>query len=261
MSKNKVKQNRKFGCRVLKAFARIKYRRPKFVYLGDKPTTGALILSNHEGASSPLVLENYAEFPFRMWGTYEMNSGFKQLYRYLTRTYYHEKRHWNLHLARLFCLVAAPLTYVFYNGLNLISTYRDARFLKTIKESISVIEEGKENIVIFPERSEKGYFKVLEGFYAGFVVLAHKLYQKGIDVPIYVAYYKVKENAYVFDKPIRFSEISAQCETRYEMAKLLMDRCNTIGSRSTDSEETEAAAKAAGGRADTEAAAAEQNEK
>ena len=44
------------------------------------------------------------------------------MYKYQTRVYYHEKKHWNLHLARLFCLLASPLTNLFYKGLNLIST-------------------------------------------------------------------------------------------------------------------------------------------
>lgn len=123
-----------------------RYKRPEFVFLGEDFTNGAIILSNHEGTEAPMSLELYCDKPFRMWGTYEMNSGLVKLYKYQTRVYYHEKKHWNLHLARLFCLVASPLTNLFYKGLNLISTYKDARFLKTIRESVSTIEKGETSL-------------------------------------------------------------------------------------------------------------------
>ena len=68
----------------------------------------------------------------------------------------------------MFCLIASPLTNLFYKGLNLISTYPDGRFRNTIKESLTAINNG-ENVVIFPEKSTNGYQANLEGFYGGFV--------------------------------------------------------------------------------------------
>lgn len=127
------------------------------------------------GTDVPMALEIYADFPVRMWGTAEMNSGLKKLYKYQTRIYYHEKKHWNLRLARVFCLLASPLTNLFYKGLNLISTYQDARFKTTIKESVDAIINKKENLVIFPEKSREGYVSEMKEFYAGFVILAQRL--------------------------------------------------------------------------------------
>ncbi len=224
----KYKQKRKLWYRGLKQIMRIRYKTPRYVYLGEKPTNGAIILSNHEGTDAPMALEIYADFPVRMWGTYEMNSGLRRLYAYQTKVYYNEKKHWNLHLARLFCLLASPLTHLFYKGLNLISTYPDSRFRTTLKQSMESIAEKKENLVIFPEKSPNGYVAELEGFYAGFIVLAQKLYKQGIDVPIYVAYYHKKKRLYVFEKPQLFSELKKLCETRQEMTQYLLDRCNNL---------------------------------
>lgn len=67
-----------------------------------------------------MSLELYADFPIRTWGTHEMNSGLSKMYRYQSRVYYHEKKGWNLHLARLFCLLASPLTNLFYKGFALL---------------------------------------------------------------------------------------------------------------------------------------------
>ncbi len=224
----KFKQNRKKWFSVIKTIMKVSYKRPLFVYLGEKPTNGAIILSNHEGTHAPMSLEIYANFPVRFWGAHEMNEGLISLYKYQTKVYYHEKKHWNLFLARVFCLLASPLTNMFYKGLKLIPTYKDARLKSTISKSISAIKEG-DNIVIFPENSEDGYLPQLKEFFAGFVLLANKCEKEGVDVPIYVSYYKKKENKYIFDQPILFSKLKAEYKTKEEISKYLLDRCNKLG--------------------------------
>ncbi|HHW89569.1 MAG TPA: hypothetical protein GX745_01515 [Clostridiales bacterium] len=224
----KFKQKRKWWFRGLKQVLKIRYKKPLFIYLGEKPTNSAIILSNHEGTEAPMSLEIYCDFPIRMWGTAEMNSGLRKLYKYQTEVYYHQKKHWNLFAARMFCLLASPLTNLFYKGLNLISTYQDARLKTTLSESVSVIKNG-ENIVIFPEKSIGGYHAELKGFYAGFILLAKQCLKQGIDVPIFVSYYKVKERKYIFDKPILFSRLQERFSTREQMTDFLLDRCNQLG--------------------------------
>ena len=93
-------------------------------------------------------------------------------------------------MARLFCIIAAPLAYLFYRGLTLISTYPDHRFRKTIKESLKTLDNGQ-SLVIFPEDSSKGYFDELTYFYSGFLLLAKTAYKKGKDVEIYLSYYRL----------------------------------------------------------------------
>lgn len=222
------KQKRKWWFRAVKGLIKIFFKKPRYIYLGEKPTTGSIILSNHEGASGPLSLELYADFPLRMWGTAEMNSGIRKLYKYQTVIYYHQKKHWNLFAARVFCLLASPLTNLFYRGINIVSTYQDARLKNTLKESIAEIKAGK-NIVIFPENSEHGYLAEMKEFYAGFVVLAKQCLKQGIDVPIYVAYLKRKDRKYVFDKPILFSELEKKFATKEEIAEFMLKRCNNLG--------------------------------
>ena len=212
----------------MKRMMKGRYKEPKFVYLGEEFGNGGIILSNHEGTDAPMSLELYCNKPIRMWGAHEMNSGLIKMYKYQTRVYYHQRKHWNLHLARLFCLIASPLTNLFYKGLNLISTYRDGRFLKTIRESVQAIENG-DNIVIFPEDATKGYLEELEGFFEGFTMLAEVLKKKGIDVPVYVTYFKKKELIYVVDKPVLYSELCQNGESREEIARRLLDRCNELG--------------------------------
>ena len=226
--KTKFKQDCKLWYSGLKKIIKIRYKRPKFIYLGDKPNKNSIILSNHVGTDAPMSLELYADFPIRMWGTHEMNSGLSKMYRYQSRVYYHEKKRWNLHLARLFCLLASPLTNLFYKGLKLISTYKDQRLRKTIKESLNILKNG-ENIVIFPEISDEGYQDILKGFYKGFALLSEICLKHGNDPLIYTSYFKLKDKVYIFDKPILFSELKKIAPTKEKMGKYLVDRCNKLG--------------------------------
>ena len=221
-------RKRKWWFRCLKKIMKIRYKKPKFVYLGEEITNGAVILSNHEGTDAPMSFEIYSGKPVRFWGTYQMNSGLIKMYKYQSKVYFHEKKHWNLFGARMFCLIASPLTNMFYKGLDLISTYPDGRFKNTIKESLEAINNG-ENIVIFPEKSDNGYQATLDGFYGGFVFFAEICKKHNIDLPIFVSYFNKENKIYLVDKPILYSALTKNGETREEVAKKLCDRCNELG--------------------------------
>ncbi len=229
----KIVKKGKWWFRIVKNLMKCRYKKPDFIFLGEEFKDGSIILSNHEGTDSPLSIEMYMDRKVRFWGAYEMNSGLGELYKYQTNVYYHQKKHWNIHLARLFCLIASPLTYMFYRGLNLISTYRDGRFYKTVKESYRAIEEGN-SIVIFPENSEKGYLPELEGFYGGFLVLAEYAYKKGRDISIVVSYFKKNEKKYIFDNPVKYSELLTRYQTKEERVTALLNRCNELGKMTFD---------------------------
>lgn len=223
--KGKLKNKRSFWFRCFKGFMKLFIKKPTFVYLGEKIKPGSLILSNHEGTSAPLAFELYLNEPIRLWGAWQMNSNLVQLYKYQTKEYYHGKKHWNLFAARMFCLIASPLTWIFYRGLKLISVYKDTRFRTTIKESIQTIKNGQ-SVVIYPEDSTKGYLPVLEGFHAGFVVLANACLKEGIDLPIHLAYLNKAERKYIIDEPIMFSTLANL--PKEEISKKLCDRLNSI---------------------------------
>lgn len=228
MSKKLVKKG-KWWFRGLKRLMQMRYKPTNFLFLDGEFEDGSLILSNHEGTDAPMALEMYLNKPMRMWGAHEMNSGLVKMYKYQTRVYYHEKKHWNLHLARLFCLIASPLTNLFYKGFNLISTYKDQRFFKTIKESWEAVKNG-ESIVVYPEDSKNGYLAELEGFFQGFRTFADYALKKGVDLPIVVSYFRKAENTYVFDKPIKYSVLLDMFNGDKDAAvNHLLFRCNHIG--------------------------------
>lgn len=225
--KKKLVKRGKWWFRGLKKVMSIRYKEPKFIFLGEEFEDGSVILSNHEGTDAPMSLEMYLDKPLRMWGTHEMNSGLRKMYAYQTKVYYHEKKGWNLFLARLFCLLASPLTNLFYSGFTLISTYKDERFMKTIKESLETVR-NKQSIVIFPEDSKNGYLPQLEGFFLGFAAFAEVALKRGIDLPIVVSYFNKKEKTYIFDNPVKYSELK-KYGGKEEIAQKLLERCNELG--------------------------------
>lgn len=213
----------------VKSLVRLFIKPTEFIYLGgEKPKEPGIILCNHVGTAAPLAWELYSNLPFSFWGASEMNQGLVKLYKYQSRVFYHEKKHWNIHLARLFCLIASPLTNMFYKGLQLISTYRDTRFRTTIKESIGAIENGK-SIIIFPEISDNGYLDELEGFHPGFTLLANMCLRHGHDVPLYVAYYKKSEKKCTVSAPVKISAIFGKDKSAEEICRELCDKCNSLG--------------------------------
>ena len=213
----------------VKRVIRIFIKKTEFQYKDGKIDGPAIILCNHVGTAAPLAWELYGNLDFRFWGASEMNSGLIKLYKYQSRVFYHEKKGWNIHLARLFCLLASPLTYMFYKGLNLISTYHDARFKHTLTESIKTLEAGN-SIVVFPEVSDNGYLDVLEGFHKGFVMLAGICYKRGMDVPVYVSYFKKeKPKQLLVSEKISLAELFDEGKSRDEIAAYLCERCNALG--------------------------------
>ncbi len=223
-----MRNKRKGWFRGYKGFIKLFKKPTNFKYVDKGIETPSVILSNHVGTSAPLSFELYLDEPMRFWGAHEMNSGLKSLYKYQTKVFYHEKRGWNIHLARLYCLIASPLTYIFYKGLNLISTYKDTRFIKTVKDSFETLKDGK-SIVIFPEDSTKGYLDELEGFHNGFVVMLDYAYKKGLDVPVVVTYYHKLSNTHMIDSKIMYSELLNKFNNYDDIARFLCDRCNELG--------------------------------
>ena len=227
-TKDKKKHRRKWWFRCIKKVMKVRYKKPTFIYLGEEISSGSVVLSNHEGTDAPMSFEIYCDKPIRFWGSYEMNSGLKKMYKYQSEVYYHQKKKWNLFGAKMFCLIASPLTNLFYKGLNLISTYPDSRFRTTLKESLDAVKNG-ENIVIFPEKSSNGYKPVLEGFLGGFALFGEVCRKNQIDLQIFVAYFNKDKKVYLIDKPIYYSELANKFKTNEEMSKYLCDRCNELG--------------------------------
>jgi len=223
-----MKNQRKTWFKCLKAGLKLVNPKPKFIFLGDEPEQGAVMLCNHVGTTAPLRLELYFQHNFRFWGAHEMNEGMRSMYKYLSTTFYQDKKHWKPVPAKIMAFFATPITTAIYKGMKLISTYRDSRLRGTIKQSVQVLDTNQ-SIIIFPEDSTNGYLDVLEGFHSGFVLLLNECFRNGKDLPIYVMYYQKAKNRYIIDKKVMYSTLLKKYNTKEEIAECLKNRCNQLG--------------------------------
>ena len=53
--------------------------------------------------------------------------------------------------------------------------------------------------------------------------------KQGLDVPVYVSYFRKSDTTYIFDAPVMYSELKGKYKTRTEIARHLCDRCNELG--------------------------------
>lgn len=53
-------------------------------------------------------------------------------------------------------------------------------------------------------------------------------------MPIYVSYYRKKDRIFIVDKPILFSELTKNGETKEDICKKLCLRCNELGKMTFD---------------------------
>ena len=65
------------------------------------------------------------------------------------------------------------------------------------------------------------------------MVFAEFCYKNKIDIPIVVSYFKKGQKEFIFDKPIKYSELMKKYETKEKAIEYLLARCNELGAMDT----------------------------
>lgn len=221
-------EKRPLWFRIYGRIVRLFTSRPRFVYLGEQVNEPSLILTNHEAAAGPLTWEFYFDRPKRFWSAHEMTEGLLSVFRYLAYLYFPEKKHFGRVLSPIFAFFAAPFVSLFFTGLKPVPTYRDASgFIRTVRESCDTVTGGR-SILLFPEDSSHGYAKRLGTIHSGFVVFCERMLRKGVDLPVFVAFYSKKKRVILVDAPIRYSALRESCRDRDAVADALRVRLNEL---------------------------------
>lgn len=197
---------------------RLIFKRPEFINIAGELPAKAIYVANHSAMAGPVVYNLYFPTPHAPWGAYPMLEGYKSRFRYLRDVYFVQKRKMNKASATFLATFEACFSIWIYKGMHVIPSYPDGRFLKTLRTSLKNLENDRA-VMVFPERSETGYHETLQGFSAGFVVLAErfrKLY--GEDIPIYPVYYHKTLNKMVVGAPHTLEEFKDKHMTRNEIA-------------------------------------------
>ena len=224
----KVKTKRPFAFHLLRGFLKIFLRKPKIVKInGCSLEKRAVYVMNHCGARGPLIFE--LRFPVRSspWGAHEMCGKYRERWSYLYHVFYIQKMHWCKFRAFIVATLFAVISKWLYNSIGLIATYRDARFLTSLKNSVAVLNSDL-SIVIYPEDSTEGYSEKAQAFHKGFIQLS-KLYFKREkqDLPVYNVYYDRKKNTFYVDEPLYINKM-LETLTEDEVTEVFLQRNHSL---------------------------------
>lgn len=205
------------------------FKKPKLINLAGDLEKNSIVLANHSAKSGPPALDMYYPVKSAKWGAHPMLGTYKERFHYLRDVLYIQKLGKKPGVATtLKSGIMAFFSKWVYKGLRIMPTYTDARFVKTLRYSISVLEQGS-TVMIYPENSNDGYKDVLTEFFPGFVMLSEKYYKKhGKDLPVYPVYYSIKKRLMVIGKPLYVQKFAAQGMDRYQIADKFCDEVNKL---------------------------------
>lgn len=187
--------------RLVKLFLRPLYRRPELVLECERVEERAIFVSNHCARRGAVIMEMYLPVRNAKWGAHEMLENYGSRRAYLRDVFYRQKKGYGKIRSTLLATFEAFFSIFFYRGMKFLPTYTDARFAKTLNDSVEVLKDGTA-VMIFPEDSGEGYKDVMEKFFPGFVMLAENYYRKtGTDLPVYPVYYSQSANKLIIGKP------------------------------------------------------------
>ena len=214
----------------LKSVFRLFKKQPEIIDLGGNDTVRepCIFIANHSAAGGPFTYQLYFPHKFVPWGTHEMCGNYKERWNYLYHVFYQQKLRWHKVPAGIVATLFAIISKFLYNGAELIPTYRDARFVTTIRRSLRMLERGR-NILIFPENSTDGYHEILKEYHPGFAKLASTYYRRtGKNIPIYAVYYSEEHNRIVIDKPVYIESLLEDKLDEKGIANRFCERTNEL---------------------------------
>ena len=202
-------------------------KQPKIIIKEPLPEQ-AIYIANHSGAAGPLTLSIYFPKYMSSWGHHMMTEHYFRRWKYLYYIFYQQKLKYSKLRSFILASVFGLISKTLYKGVQLIPTYTDLRFIKSIKLSMKHFDVGN-SILIFPEDSGDGYHEEIKDFHAGFVSLAKTYFKKhGVDIPIIPIYYHKLAQEIRVGKSYFLNEFK-HISDRYIIANKFKDIINRLG--------------------------------
>ena len=218
-----------FAC--CKAFMRIFMRKVRVAAEGGAPQERCVYLANHANKMGPMKYEMFFPAYHVKWGAHQMLEGYGARRAYLRDVLYIQKNGTGRRLAAFKAFFEAFFSKYFYRGMKFLPTYPDARFARTVRKSVDVLDGGAA-IMIYPENSDNGYADKVHGFYSGFVLLLGEYYKKhGEDVPVRPVYYHAKKRVIAVGEPCFLQEYVRQGLNREQIAAVFERKVNALCDR------------------------------
>lgn len=199
---NKSKRKKNFFYRFSVSLVKIFYRKRKFIGMENLPNEPSLIISNHAQLHGPLSCELFFPTEKSIWCIGEMMN-IKEVPAYAYKDFWSYKPKWTKWIFKLLSYIIAPISSYYLKRADTIAVYKDARLLKTFRETMEKLDQG-ENVIIFPEYA-KDYNNIIDDFLDKFVDVAKFYYNKCQKELYFVPMYNAaKIKTIIFGRPIKY---------------------------------------------------------
>ena len=188
MKKKNISCFSKITFKCIRWLIRTFYGKTEIIGLENLPPQHTILVANHTQMNGPIIGELFLPSNCYIWCAGQMMD-IKEVPAYAFDDFWSQKPKWTHPFFRVLSYLIAPLASCIFNNARTLAVYHDSRVLSTFKESITMLQEGK-NLLIFTEKDEK-LNNILYQFQDRFIDLAKLYYRKtGVEltfVPMYTA--------------------------------------------------------------------------
>ena len=205
---------------IIKGTIRFFYPRTEIVGLENLPKEPCIIVGNHTQINGPICGELFFDDSVYIWCAHEMMD-LKKVPKYAYTDFWSHKSPLSRPFYKLLSYIIAPVSVVIFNNARTIAVHKDARILRTFKDTVAKLQSGC-HVIIFPEH-DAPHNHIVYDFQEGFVDVA-KLYHSRTGkelsfVPMYIA---PRLKKIYIGKPIDFCADTPLPTERHRICEALM---------------------------------------
>lgn len=189
----------RFSVSVVKIF----YRKREYLGKENMPSEPSLYISNHAQMHGPLTSEFYFPSKKKIWCIGQMMN-IKEAPGYSYDDFWPRKNVFTKPIYKIISYIISPIMVYILKCADTIAVYKDARLMKTYRDTMKSLDEGS-NIVIFPEYRNK-YNEIVNDFLDKYIDVAKLYYKKtGKCLGFVPTYHANRLKKVVFGNPIKYN--------------------------------------------------------
>ena len=189
--------------RLLKKIIKFFYRKNEYLGKDNMPNNPSIYVANHVQLEGPLINELYFPKKKKIWCIGQMMN-LKEAPNYCYDDFWPSKTKFTRPIYKVLSYIVSPILVLVSKNADSIAVYKDARLMKTYRETIKALEEGND-IIIFPEYREE-YNDIINDFLDKYIDVARLYYKKtGSLVNFVPMYHAPKIQKTIIGKPILFN--------------------------------------------------------
>ena len=219
-------ENKPLLYRFIKVIVTTFFRKRKYIGIENLPNEACLVIGNHAQMNGPLASECYYPRKNKTWCIGQMMN-IKEAPSYSYDDFWPNKNWFNKPIYKVLSYIISPIMVYVLSKADTIAVYKDARLMKTYRDTINSLDEGYD-VVIFPEYRDL-YNEIINDFLDKYIDVAKLYYKKTNKCLYFVPQYQAdKLKTIVFGKPIKFDPNIEMDEQRKIINDYLKDEITRI---------------------------------